>query len=724
MKLFIVSNRLPVKAIETSPHNYRFERSEGGLATGLSSIDSKYETHWIGWPGITPKRKSDEQTIRSSLEKINYHPVFLTNTQYNNYYEGYCNSTLWPLCHYFFSFSQQNVKYWEAYKEVNAKYCEKVIELIDDDCMVWVHDYQLMLLPNMLRQKKPKLKIGYFHHIPFPSYELFRVLRERKELLEGLLGADIVVFHTHDYMRHFMSTVERTIQKEFHLNDIIMDTRSVHVESLPMGINYNLYHNAHKNKTVKDNIKIIRKQLGKNKIILSVDRLDYSKGILHRLIGFESFLIQHPEYCGEVNLAMVVVPSRDKVERYAEMKRKIDEYISNINGKYAKIGWTPIRYFYHSVPFDELISMYTLADVALVSPLRDGMNLVAKEYVAAKYDGKGVLILSEMAGAAAELNDALIINPNNTDEIASAIYEALIMPEEEQIKRIQLMQKRISLQTVNKWTADFMYEWKKVVNKNKLLNNKYLSNQKIENLKRRYDKAQKRILILDYDGTLEGFKADPMDVAPTPELLKILQALCNDKRNHVYINSGRDRQTLDKWLSSVPNLSLVAEHGAAYKTEGKWYDMVEKIHWNDNILKIVKDFTRKTQGSWIEKKDTAIAWHYRNVDNWLGMLRAKMLIQTLYPICSSENLQIMNGNKVVEVKPNEYSKGTVVKHLLVTDKYDFMLAMGDDVTDESMFISLPPTAETIKVGLVSDKARFCIPKQTDVLPFLARLSEL
>lgn len=724
MKLFIVSNRLPVKTIETGPNTFLFERSEGGLATGLSSIDSKYETHWIGWPGITTKRKSSEKVIRSSLEKSNYHPVFLTNTQYYNFYEGYSNSTLWPLCHYFFAYSQQNSKYWDAYKEVNAKFCEKVLEVIDDDSMVWVQDYQLMLLPNMLRQNKPQLKIGYFHHIPFPSYELFRVLRERKDLLDGLLGADLVAFHTHDYMRHFISTVERTLHKEFHLNDIILENRIVHVECLPMGINYNLYHKAHKEKTVKVYAEKIRAQLGETKVILSVDRLDYSKGILHRLIGYESFLCQHPEYCGKVTLAMVVVPSRDKVERYAEMKRKIDEYISIINGKYANIGWTPICYFYHSIPFEELVAMYSLADIALVSPLRDGMNLVAKEYVAAKHDGKGVLILSEMAGAAVELSDALIINPNNTDEIASAIYHALIMPTKEQAKRIQLMQKKISLQTVNKWTSDFIYEWKKVVNKNKLLNNKYLSNKKIENLKRRYDKAQKRILILDYDGTLEGFKVDPMDVAPTPQLLKILQALCNDKRNHVYINSGRDRHTLDKWLSSVPNLSLVAEHGAAYKRNNKWYAAVDKINWNDNIIKTLKEFSRKTPGSWIEKKETSIAWHYRNVDSWMGMLRAKSLMQALIPICSSENLQIMNGNKVLEVKPNEYSKGTAVQRLLAEDNYDFMLAMGDDVTDESMFSSMPPTAVTIKVGLISDKAKYCIYKQSDVLPFLTQLANL
>jgi trehalose 6-phosphate synthase/phosphatase len=723
MKLFIVSNRLPVKAKETSANTFLFERSEGGLATGLSSIETKYETHWVGWPGVNPKRKTAEKEISQELEAMNYHPVFLTNTQYNNYYEGYSNSTLWPLCHYFFSFSRQNIKYWDSYQEVNAKFCDKVLEVIDDDSMVWVQDYQLMLLPNMLRKKKPNIRIGYFHHIPFPSYELFRVLRERKDLLEGLLGADLVAFHTHDYMRHFISTVERTLHKEFSLNEIMIDNRVVHVESLPMGINYNLYHNAHRQKDVKKAIKIIRAQLGNGKIILSVDRLDYSKGILHRLIGFETFLSKHPECCGDVTLAMVVVPSRDKVEKYAEMKRKIDERISNINGKYAKIGWTPVVYFYHSFPFNELVAMYSLADIALVTPLRDGMNLVAKEYVATKYTGKGVLILSEMAGSATEMTDALIINPNNPDEIASAIYQALTMPEKEQKYRLSKMQENISTQTVNKWAADFMDEWLKTISKNKQLNDKYMSVAKMTNLKRQYIDAKKRLIMLDYDGTLMAFQRNPMDVAPTPQLINVLKKLCEDNKNMVVINSGRDKKTLETWLGSIPQLSLAAEHGASYKRKGEWVDTVDNIKWNEQIVKIMKAFTRKTPGAWVEKKNTALAWHYRNVDTWMGMLRSKQLMQALFPICSSENLQILNGNKVLEVKPNEYTKGTEVQRLLAAEDYDFMLAMGDDVTDESMFSSMPNTAVTIKVGAISDKASLCIRNQEDVIPLLSKLAE-
>jgi trehalose 6-phosphate synthase/phosphatase len=721
MRLFIVSNRLPVKVKENEQGNYEFERSAGGLATGLSSLDSSYEIQWIGWPGINVKRKATEKTIAAALGKMGYYPVFLSTAQYHDYYEGYSNSTLWPLCHYFYSFSRQKHKYWEAYQEVNALFCKKVLELVNDDDFVWVQDYQLMLLPQLLRQQKPNLGIGYFHHIPFPSYELFRVLPERTQLLQGLLGADLVAFHTHSYMRHFISAVERTLHKEFKLNEVIIDNRAVHTEALPMGINYELYSGVSHRKDVKQNIAKIRKQFADRKVILSVDRLDYSKGILHRLVGFESFLAHHPEYRGKVTLAMIVVPSRDKVEKYAEMKRKIDERISNINGKYATIGWTPVEYYYRSFPFEELAAMYCISDIALVSPLRDGMNLVAKEYVAANPDSKGVLILSEMAGAAAELKEAILINPNDTEQIADAIYQALTMPEEERKERMEKMKETISQQTVNKWAEDFMDEWHHVIRRNKQLESKFLSPSKASEITTQYQNAHHRLIVLDYDGTLVGFKKNPMDAAPTPEIINLLTSLCKDRRNRVVINSGREVSNLEQWFGKIPNLSLAAEHGACYKEDGVWHDNVEQIQWSSQLINTMQAFVRKTPGAWIEKKKTALAWHYRGVDTWVGMLRAKQLMQALFPICSAENLQILNGNKVVEVKPNEYSKGTEIQRLLASDQYDFMLAMGDDTTDESMFLAIPQSGNTIKVGNISDEARYCISRQDQVVPFLKQL---
>src|SRR5690554_561323 len=315
-----------------------------------------------------------------------------------------------------------------------------------------------MLLPKLLRDEKPKANIGYFHHIPFPSYELFRVLPEREEVLEGLLGADLIGFHTHDYMRHFISAIYRVLDLNCTLDEINLDNRIVHVDAFPMGINYDQYRHAPKQPEVIKTAKKLKQKLENKTVILSVDRLDYSKGILHRLDGFAQFLENHPEYHEKVSLAMIVVPSRDNVEMYAELKAKIDRFIGEINGRYARLGWSPILYFYRSFSFEELIAMYDIADIALVTPLRDGMNLVAKEYLAAKGDHTGVLILSEMAVAAIELQDALIINPNDNDEIEKAIMQALTMQEEEKRERMGRMQKQIAARTVKRWANDFVKE--------------------------------------------------------------------------------------------------------------------------------------------------------------------------------------------------------------------------------------------------------------------------
>lgn len=397
----------------------------------------------------------------------------------------------------------------------------------------------------MLRKVYPDLNIGYFHHIPFPSYELFRILPERAEILKGLLGADFIAFHTHDYMRHFISAVERVLRIDFKLDEAQLGNRVVRTDALPMGINYGLYHNASSRPEVRRAIDRTRKFFGNHKLILSVDRLDYSKGILHRLWGFAAFLECHPEYCGKVTLAMVIVPSRDHVDSYAELKTKIDEEIGSINGQYSTMDWTPVCYFYHGFSFEELVAMYYIADVALVTPLRDGMNLVAKEYVASKNNNPGVLILSEMAGAAIEMTDALLINPNDTEEIKQAICRALEMPEQEQLKRLQHMQKIISVQTVNKWAADFVSEWSDMCRKNEQLRKKRISVGIIGAIKMKYNQAKQRLILLDYDGTLASLNTRPENAKPTPELIATLQKLVSDPANHVVVNSGRDHFTLE-----------------------------------------------------------------------------------------------------------------------------------------------------------------------------------
>jgi trehalose 6-phosphate synthase/phosphatase len=720
MKLVIIANRLPVKASESN-NKYKFTRSEGGLTTGLNSLETDLEKHWVGWPGLEIKDIDKQREVTDTLEKNNLHPVFLTDTDIEEYYEGYSNSKIWPLCHYFFSLIEHEPSHWKHYKKVNELFALAAAEIIEPDDIVWVQDYQLMLLPGLLRKQHKEISIGYFHHIPFPSYELFRVLPERAELLEGLLGADLIGFHTFEYMRHFISAVERVLDLSFELDEVRLKERTVRVDSLPMGINYELYHNSILNPKVSHIAHDLRKEYEGHKLILSVDRLDYTKGILNRLKGFEQFLENNPQFREKVSLFMIIVPSRDQVDSYAELKTKIDETIGSINGVYSNMNWTPIHYFYHGFSFEELCAMYHIADIALVTPLRDGMNLVAKEYIAAKRDSDGVLILSEMAGASIELIDALIINPNDATEIENALVRALNMPKSEIRERMRWMQKKVSRQTVNKWAADFMEELEKIRDKNMSLHSRLLKSSIEKEIKQEYDNSSNRLIILDYDGTLSPFRPRPEDAKPDNEILNTLELLASDPANKVVISSGRDHNTLEKWLGHL-NIGLAAEHGAFFKSEGKWHKNSAPKEWDPEIVSIMNQFVEKTPRSTLEIKETALVWHYRKVDRWLASMRVQQLIGALVTPCTREHLQIMRGNKIVEVKHPDFTKGSEVNRLLRGTSYDFILAMGDDVTDEDMFFALPENAITIKIGNFSEHARFNLLTQTDTHPFLRRLA--
>lgn len=721
MKLIILSNRLPLKVVQKED-GYDVTPSQGGVATGLDSLEIKLEKHWIGWPGMYVEDGRERDLINEQLCALHYHPVYLTPEQIENFYEGYSNSVLWPMCHYFPTYMQNNKAYTEAYREVNRLFCQAALQVIEPDDIVWVQDYQLMLLPEMIREEIPDISIGYFHHIPFPSYELFRNLPERADILKGLLGADLVGFHTHEYMRHFISAAYRVLKLDCELDEINLDRRVADVDAFPMGINYEKYYDAILQPSVEQYATELRKSFGEAKLVLSVDRLDYSKGILQRLKCFEDLYHNHPEYIGKVSLAMIVSPSRDNVEMYAELKDEIDKKVGAINGTYSTADWNPVYYFYRSFPFDELAAMYYIADIGLVTPLRDGMNLVAKEYIAAKRDKLGVLILSEMAGASIELTDAIIVNPTDCDEIEAAIVEALEMPEEEQLKRLQSMQKVVSTHTVGQWAKDFISELLDVRERNKSLENKIVEKTNLKKIKDQYNQTNKRLILLDYDGTLVAFHNNPMQALPSDKLREILRQLAKDPKNDIVISSGRERSILEKWLGDLP-IGLAAEHGSFYKEDGVWHENIPEIEWDKEMLNIMEYTVRRTPRSKLEIKKTALVFHYRDVDVWLADLRVTQLLNALINLASRNNMQIMKGNKILELKSKDFNKGTEAQRLLNKDNYDFIMAIGDDTTDEEMFMALPPEAITIKVGKNSKVAGFNLPTQPQTLQFLAQLAQ-
>ena len=724
-RIIIVSNRLPV-TVAKRKDDLSFNPSVGGLATGLGSFYNSYNGIWAGWPGISPERLNEKERkiIKTKLiREFSCYPVLLTQKDVDLYYNGFCNKTIWPLFHYFIQHAIFDKKLWNAYKRVNEIFCDIISEIANANDIIWIHDYHLMLLPELIREKLPDAKIGFFLHIPFPSFEIFRLLPWRREILDGLLGADLIGFHTYSYVKHFLESVRRILGYEHTYGEITLSNRIVKVDTFPMGIDYEKFANAASDSKVQREIDKIRKNLGDRKIILSIDRLDYTKSIPQRLEAFDLFLDKYPEFKAKITFIVVAVPSRTKVEHYRLLKKQVDELIGKINGKYGTLGWTPIWYIYRSLPFHTLAALYTIADIAMITPYRDGMNLIAKEFIASKADSKGVLILSEMAGAAEELGEALIVNPNNREAIAEALREALLMTDEEQIERNKVIQQRLQRYSVKRWAMDFVDSLMQVKKLQQDLSTKRLTDEIKIKLLDDYSKSKARLILLDYDGTLVHFAEKPEKAKPAEELLKLLTSLAHNVKNEIVIISGRDRETLDRWFGHL-DIGLVAEHGVWIKERGKEWETIEPLEndWKKEILPVLEVYVDRTPGSFIEEKEFSLVWHYRNCDAELAAVRAKELKDVLLNLTANLDIGVMEGDKVIEIKNINVNKGRAVLEWISKKQWDFVLAIGDDLTDEDIFAVLPDTAYSIKVGLGSSRAKFYMESVDKVRALLKSIS--
>jgi trehalose 6-phosphate synthase/phosphatase len=724
-RMIFVSNRLPV-TIEKKKGKVQYRPSPGGLATGLSSFYKKYESVWIGWCGITSETLNDKERAdikKGLLTKHRCAPVFLSRADMKYFYYGFCNKTIWPLFHYFTNYTTYDQNMWRSYEKVNERFCEIVMQHVNTGDAIWIHDYQLLLLPKLLRERLPDAKIGFFLHIPFPSFEIFRLLPWRSEILEGMMGADLIGFHTYDYVRHFLSSVSRILGYEHTLGQFPLGNRFVKVDAFPMGIDYERFSGAPKEEKVRLEIERIKKKIRSGKIILSVDRLDYTKGILNRLEAFDYFLKTNPGYRGKVTLILVAVPSRTGVETYRMLKREIDEMVGRINGAYSTIEWMPVWYLYQSLPFHKLAAFYFLSDVALVTPLRDGMNLIAKEYVATKGNGNGILILSGMAGSVHELGEALIVNPHNREQVAEAIKTALEIPQEEQREKNRVMQQRLKRYDVNRWAHDFVERLETVTTYSRELNEQILSSVVRKKLIDDYKKSVQRLVLLDYDGTLVRFARRPEHAKPDQDLGSVLRRLAGDKRNEVVIVSGRDKETLEDWFRAI-DISFVAEHGVWVKERGSGWSEIEPLRneWKDDIRPILELYVDRTPGSFIEEKEYSLVWHYRKADQEFALLRASELKEILMKLTENYNIGIMEGNKVLEIKNAGINKGRAAQTWISKGPWDFILAIGDDVTDEDIFQELPGGAYSIKVGFGPSRAMYNIGGVGEVRLLLQELS--
>lgn len=729
--MIIVSNRLPFTVTQENGE-VRFTPSVGGVATGLRAFLESLpninlpvqEYLWVGWPGATIADDAKELITARAANEFHSYPVFFSEKEVEQFYQGFCNSTIWPLFHYFPMNARFDGTFWQQYVKVNQEFCNTLAQIVQPDDVLWIHDYHLMLLPQMLRQHAPNVLMGFFLHIPFPSYEIFSLLPPqcRRQIVEGLLGANLIGFHTYDYMQDFLRCVLRILGYENNMGQILLSDHVVKADCFPMGIDFDTFQRAVSTPAVITEKEELLKTLGNTKIILSVDRLDYSKGIINRLEGFETLLEAYPEWRANVALIMIVVPSRIGVLDYDQMKKQIEECVGKINGKFGTISWTPIIYQFKALHFHQLVALYTISHVALVTPLRDGMNLIAKEYIASKPDKTGVLILSEMAGAAKELGEALIINPTTKEEIANAIVEALQMPLEEQSRRNAIMQHRLRRYNVVRWAADFINDLATAGEHQRSYFAKVLTSTDRRHIIEQYSNSIHRLVMLDYDGTLMPFVNRPALAKPTENILNILSELSSQHQNELVLISGRDKQTLQEWFGALP-MGLVAEHGAWIKNStGEWKTLKPLANdWKPKLLPILESYADRLPGAFVEEKEYSLVWHYRAADIEQGRHTAHELMDEMLRFTANIDVQVVQGKKIIEVRNAGINKGAAASLWLSQQSYDFILSIGDDSTDEDLFAILPETAFSIRVGVEHTQARFHVQSPTEVLRLLGEL---
>lgn len=703
MQSFInVSNRLPITINGDS-----ISKSSGGLVSALESLQGRVNVKWIGWSGGYCNNEAEKQALKDRLEPFQYEPVFLTKEHMDYYYNDFSNSSLWPLLHYMIPFSQYREKWFNYYRDVNQMFTDTIINLAEKNDFVWIHDYHLMLVPSMLRSRRPDLRIGFFLHTPFPSSEIFRCHPKREELLYGLLGADLIGLHTFGYVRHFRSTVLRVLGLESEMNSITHDNHKTTINAYPIGINAEKFTEELESATHQSILEEYRAAYHGKRLVLSVERLDYTKGIIRRLKAIRYFLNDHPNH-DDIVFLFISVPSREDVDAYKDLLDDVLNEVSRINGKFSTIKNVPVHFINQSVNFNQLCALYSLADICMVTPAIDGMNLVAKEYIACQEKKKGVLILSEFAGAAQELSNAIIINPYNINEMAKAIEVALALSETEKARMIDPMRVRVLRYDAKHWGNRFMNDLDKAAQENTVI-----TPQKALTLEAFKEKTKQRplALFLDYDGTLTDIKKEPKEAYPDLELTDLFACFSRHEDLSVFIISGRSREDMDEWFSDF-DVTLIAEHGFYIKHKGKmdWkkYDDRVDLTWMEQVKDILVQYSGMTPGSFVEYKRSAMVWHYRESDPEYGLWKANQLVSELSAIMSNMPVEIHHGKKIVEVSSIHINKGCIIEQYLEKNPFCSLICVGDDVTDESMFRIKDPRITHIKIGKDETLAKYRI----------------
>jgi len=716
--LVVVSNRLPFE-VQRTDSGPVFSRAPGGLVTALEASLRERGGVWIGWPGVEHSPDGPPWTLPDA-DPIVYLPVELSAREIAQYYGNFANRTLWPLLHSFISRTRMDPQAWGVYERVNARFAEVAAQASEPDGLVWVHDYQLMRVPLLLRRLVPQRRVAYFHHVPFPAADVVRVLPWARSIIAGLLGADLIGFHIREYAEHFLESAHRLLGCEIDrsLGRVQFEGRTISVEAHPISIDSALQE------------RMARRSLGmfsRPRQILGVDRLDYTKGITERLHAVEQLFERYPGYRGAVVFTQVMVPSRERVDEYQMLKRQIDEIVGRINGRFSDTRWSPIRYLVRSIPPDELAGLYRSAQVALVTPLRDGMNLVAKEYVASQVDDDGVLVLSELAGAAAELPEALVVNPYDIDAVTEALHRALEMPPDERHTRMAALRHRVRSNDVSAWSSRFLESALAAGCRRAAAPSAVLTAQR-----RLSDWIASRpalALFIDYDGTLTPIVARPDLAVLGDEAHRVLEQAVRAPDLDTVIVSGRTVEDVRRMVG-IEGLTYVGDHG--YQIEGPglsyWHKAADRFQ--RALDGAARDFeTILVPGAWVERKRATVALHVRAVADAL----VGRVTRDAEAICRRWHLAVMIGKAVIEGRPPvAWDKGQAVLHILrARQGPDWpsrvrALYIGDDATDEFAFRSLRGIGRSILVAppgaVASSAADLSLPGPDDVLQFVRWLA--
>lgn len=704
-RLIVVSNRLPVTVTKDERGDWKFRVSSGGLVSAFAGVKNDIPFIWIGWTGKDVALSEQAGLRKRFWDELNCLPVFLNAEDADLYYNGFCNDVLWPLFHYVplpivsgEGDRKFDMKYWEAYSKANHMFADAVMSIYQPGDIVWVQDYHLMLLPSLLRKRVRDISIGFFLHTPFPSSEVYRVLPVRSKVLEGVLAADLIGFHTYDYARHFLSVCTRILGLEASPKGVKQRDHFSNVGIFPIGIDPTTFENAVASSSVNERIEELQERFGGKRVLLGVDRLDYIKGVPHKLMAIENLLSRHPEWKEKIVLVQIGVPSRTEVDEYKKLISQTNELVGRINGKYGTVEYSPIVFINQSVNFDDLCALYTISDVAVVSSIRDGMNLVSYEYIACQKQRHGVLVLSEFAGSAQSLSGAIHVNPWNIEELAEAIHQALTLPQREREIRHAKLFHYVNKHTAGFWALSFVSQLQKIERLKSTQDQRAhlqsilrVSSDVVSEIRNR----ARRLFLFNYEGSLRYEAALPDLAAPPQSLCRLLLLLISDPRNTVYIISGRSREILEEWFGKS-GVGLVAEHGCELRhpEETKWETLVEArdISWRAQVKPILEYFTERTPGAYLEMKNKIVTWHFRNADQLFGSWQANEMQLLLAESTANMPLEVVSTKSYIEIRPVGMSRTAVVQRIMnELPDVDFVFAMGSDTADEEAFTYLNNT---------------------------------